>query len=69
MRLFLLGMTASVWRVFNHARRSSLSYAVSPRSCLEAWSGSSSGWAALMSDAWPGVSKNAIGRPWLSVAA
>lgn len=69
MRLFLLGMTASVLRVFHPARRSSLSYAVSPRSCLEALSGSRSGVAARLSDALPGVSKNAIGRPCLSVAA
>jgi len=69
MRLFLLGMTASVLRVFSHARKSSLSEALSPRCCLGAARGSRSGLAALRSEAFPDVSKTAIGRPCASVAA
>lgn len=44
--VFLVGMPGSVLRFFSHARRSSLSYALSARSYFKALSGSRSGCAA-----------------------
>ncbi len=69
VRLFRIGTTGSVFRFLSHALTSSLSYALSANNCLGDVSGSSNGFTALLSDALPGVSRNAIGRPFSSVTA
>lgn len=63
------GIPVFVLRLFNHARRSSLSYALSASSCFDGLSGSSSGMATWMSEVLLGVNRKAIGRPCRSMTA